>query len=265
MPHEWETLAQDPEVKPLLAVNYMRHAERVSELREVEELDRKLNDPAERKHLSNSGRLGQQNKRRKANLEAQSPPMDLTASQRDKLRKIEVVTRGFVAENIPTTEQMRHNPPGTVDHHMAWERETQPAMLAWKAARILLNPDSDAVDLANFERYRPSAETRNLYSDGQIPRKFAFGPDAKVNYDKIDWTSPETAEHVQEMINQGRVKVRTNGKTQSRQSRHPARAAAASAVCDAAGCSAQYSGNFARSNLTRHKTKTHGIREEASA
>lgn len=260
MAHEWEALANDPEVKPLLAVNYMRHAQRASESSEIEAMDRKLTDPVERRFLQNPGKMKQQNDRRKANLQAQSPPTDLRPSQREKLAKLEVVTRAFVAENMPTAEQMRHNPPGAVDHHIAWDRYTKRALLAWKAARILLNPTSDARDLANFERYRPSnAATRNLFTDGQIPGQFALSPQAKANYEAIDWSDPTVAEKIQALIDQGLVKVRTRGAA------HPKRGTAGAVACPVEGCDAVYRGNFAPSNLARHTAKAHRVREEVPA
>ena len=263
MAPEWEALAEDPEIKPLLGVNYMRHAERKSEAAEVDAIERKLSDPVERRFLQNAGKLKQQNDRRKANLAAQSPPTDLRASQRDKLAKLEAVTRDFVAENMPTAEQMRHNPPGAVDHHMAWERHAKRALLTWKNVRILLHPASDALDLANFERYRPSnAVTRNLFPDGQIPGQWALGPQAKANYDAIDWSSPEVAARIDELIERGLVKVRTRGAA------HPKRGragASAPLACPVTGCETVYRGGFAKSNLARHTAKAHGVREEVPA
>lgn len=224
---QWEALADDPELKPLLTrtvkdgpadatrevpINYMRFAQRESESREVAEIDRKLTDPVERRFLANPGKLKQQNDRRRANLLAQSPPTDLRSSQRDKLKRLEAETREYVRENMPTAEDMRHNPPGAVDHHRAWERATKRAMLTWKTARILLNPTSDATDLANFERYRPTAaQTRSLFTDAQISGQFALGPQAKANYDGIDWNSPDVAAEVERLIADGKVKVRVSG------------------------------------------------------
>ena len=272
MAAEWETLAEDPEIKPLLGVTYMRHAERTSEAAEIDGLERKLTDPVERKFLQNPGKLKQQNDRRKANLAAQSPPTDLRPAQRDKLAKLEAVTRDFVAENMPTAEQMRHNPPGAVDHHMAWERHAKRALLTWKNVRILLNPTSDALDLANFERYRPAnVATRNLFTDGQIPGQFALGPQAKANYDAIDWSSPEVAGKIQELIDRGLVTIRVRGAARARSV--PARVrsvetstdAAVPLTCTVDACGTVYRGGFAKSNLARHIAKAHAVREEVPA
>lgn len=222
MAHEWEALAQDADLKPLLyrtmedgrevERTYLRHAERKSEGEEVESMERKLTDPVERRFLQNPGKLKQQNDVRKRNLLAQSPPTDLKPAQRDKLAKLERVTRDFVATNMPSAEQMRHNPPGAVDHHIAWDRAVKPAMLAWKNVRILLNPHSDALDLANFERYRPAnAQTRNLFTDGQIGGVFGLSPEARQNYDQIDFSNPEIAAQIQAAIDRGDFKVRVSG------------------------------------------------------
>lgn len=260
MSQEWEALAHDPEIAPLLDVNYMRHAERTSEAAEIATIERKLSDPVERKFLQNPGKLKQQNDRRKANLLAQSPPSDLRASQRDKLKKLEAVTQAFVSDNMPTAEQMRHNPPGAVDHHMAWDRAKKPALLCWKKVRILLNPDSDALDLANFERYRPAnAATRNLFTDGQVPGQFALSDQAKANYDAIDWSSPEVAARIQALIDSGAVRVRLRGAPPA------GKRQGLTVACGVEGCGAVYRGGFAKSNLARHTATKHGVREEVPA
>ena len=276
MSHEWEALAEDPEIKPLLtrtvedrevSRTYMRHAERTSEGAEVASVEHKLSDPVERKFLQNPGKLAQQNARRKTNLLAQSPPTDLRPSQRDKLKRLEAATHALCSENMPTAEEMRHNPPGVVDHQIAWQRATKRAMLAWKNCRILLNPDSDAVDLANFERYRPAhADTRRLFTDGQIGGQFALGPQAKANYPNIDWSSPEGAEKIQEEIDAGRVKVRVRGAPAHRSAKTSRRGSPGLELpCEADGCGAVYRGGFARQNLARHTAKVHGVREEVPA
>lgn len=259
---EWESLAADPEVKPLLGVNYMRFAERQSEAAEVEATERKLTDPVERRFLQNPGKLKQQNDRRKQNLLAQSPPTDLKPSQRDKMRKLETVTRDFVAENMPTAEQMRHNPPGAVDHHIAWNRHAKRALLTWKSVRILLNSDSDALDLANFEVYRPAnAATRNLFSDGQIPGQWALSPQAKENYDGIKWTDDDFAKEVER---RGYTLVQRGTTAQGRAAKPSKAPAAVTARCEVEGCGVEYRGGYGRANLKRHMATAH-VREEVPA
>lgn len=272
MAHEWEALANDPEIRPLLVrkgqdgrdvpITYMRHAERQSEAEEIGAIDRKLADPVERKFLQNPGRLKQQNDRRKQNLLAQSPPTDLRPSQRDKLGRLEALTRDFVAENMPTAEQMRHNPPGAVDHHRAWDKATKPALLTWKRVRVLRHPDSDELDLCNFERYRPAVATRNLFSDGQIPRKFALSNEAKANYDQIDWDSPDVQAQAEA---RGYTLVRRGTRAQGRARKETREPMAVTATCGIDGCSVAYRGPFGSSNLARHRLKAHGHVEEVSA
>lgn len=277
MAAEWEALANDPEIKPLLVRDvdgrevprtYMRHAQRANETAEVEALDRKLTDPVERRFLQNPGKLMQQNELRKKNLLAQSPPTDLRPSQREKLAKLERATRDVVAENMPTAEQMRHNPPGAVDHHMAWDRHTKPALLTWKSVRVLLNPHSDALDLCNFERYRPrNAATRELFTDGQIGGQFALSPQAKQNFDRIDFSSPEVAAGIQDAIDRGLITIRTSGAPAQGRAK-PAKARApmpVTATCGVEGCDVIGKGPLGPSNVRRHRAKAHGIREEVSA
>lgn len=275
MGHEWEALARDSEIRPLLyhtmedgrevERTYLRHADRTSEAAEVALIDRKLTDPTERRFLRNPGKLAQQNERRKKNLLAQSPPTDLRPSQRDKLARLEAATRALCGENMPTAEEMRHNPPGIVDHQIAWQRLTKRAMLAWKNTRILLHPDSDAQDLANFERYRrANSATRNLYTDGQVPGQFALSDQAKANYDTIDWSSPEIAAHLQALIDSGAVKVRVGGALRPRLAKRQDGTGTA-LTCAFEDCGVVYRGGFAKSNLARHTATKHGVREEVPA
>ena len=82
-------------------------------------------------------------------------------------------------------------------------------MLLLKSAGILLYQESDAKDLANFERYRPAVPTRNLMTDALIPGQFALSPEAKANYDAIDWSSPEIAAKIQDLIARGAIRINT--------------------------------------------------------
>ena len=275
MAAEWESLAHDPDIRPLLfrtmedgrevERTYLRHAERQSEAQEVATVERKLIDPVERRFLQNPGKLKEQNDRRKKNLLAQSPPTELKPGQRDKLARLEAAACDLVRENMPTAEAMRHNPPGAVDHHMAWDRHTKPALLTWKNVRILLNPHSDAQDLANFERHRPgNAATRTLYTDAQIPGQWALPPAAKDNYDQIDWSSPEVAAKIQALIDSGAVTIRVRGATTVKNgvAKAPVRV---TARCDVEGCGVEYRGGFGPGNLRRHTAKAHGIPQEVPA
>lgn len=262
MPAEWENLANDPEIKPLLGVNYMRHAERKSESAEVEAIERKLTDPVERRFLQNPGKLKQQNDRRKANLAAQSPPTDLRPSQRDKLERLEILSKAFILDGpvpMPSYEQNRHNDAGAADYLRAWQSATKSAVLAWQATRILLHPGSDERDLANFHRYQPhEGSTRNLYVNAQIPGQFALSPQAKENYPAINWESPDVQAKIDELIERGLLKVRMRG----------ASARPTAVCCPVEGCGSVYSGKSAhsnRANLARHTKAKHGVREEVPA
>lgn len=209
MSHPVDALARDPEIAPLLQVNYFRKHQRDEHRQEIAALDRVLKDPEERKHLANAGRLQQQNDRRRANLEAQTPP-PLTGSQKDKLARLEAAALESAREGLLPKARMRAKDDGAVDEHRAWETAKKTHVLYWKRARLLLNPDSDARDLCNLEKYRPrTPDSRDLMVNAQIPGVFTLSPQAKANYDQIDWTSPEAQAEIQRLVDDGKIRIRT--------------------------------------------------------
>lgn len=199
MSQELDALIHDPEVKPLLEVNYLRHHQRVERQREIEAMDRMLQDPIAQKALQRPGELRRQNAERKKTLEAQSPP-PLTPRQKAKLETLERLAPPVIQEGMPTDEEQRHYRPGdgVADRIRSWDREKKAYVLAYKRARLLLHPDSQDRDLCNIERLRPTVPTRNLYLDSPIPKVISPGlgvPEEQWNtvFDK-DWRAKETQE-----------------------------------------------------------------------
>ena len=116
--------------------------------------------------------------RRKLRTEKQladGSPEPLTATEKDKLHKLEKKLRDKITENMPSDEVMRKNPPGAIDWHMRWEKANKSLIKMWKNIRLQLNPESQDKDLANIDRYRPSgAISHGLRSDAQIPGHISY-------------------------------------------------------------------------------------------
>mgnify|MGYP001608318750 FL=1 len=243
-------LANDPEIKPLLAVSWMKPEQRDEHRQDIEEIETVLNDPARRKGIVNPGTLRTQMEQRKRNLERQTPP-PLTVSQRDKLVRFERAALAAFTENMPSQEAMRHKPPGAGDHHDAWESENKQTVLWWKRARRCLEPDNRARDFGNIERFRPSMATQSLMTNAQINRPFAFSAHAKANYDSIDWGQKETQKEFVTRLAELGIAV-TFTKRPLRVHKDGGKVY----ECTHAACGGRiFSGGFGKANFTRHMEK----------
>ena len=219
-----QALLNDPEIKPLFfdarkvtqadgseqtvqtRRTYLRFNQREEKEREARELSSVLEDPLAVKKLINPGKIRQRLMAQRRDIVTQTPPA-LTASQRDKVASLEKALFEQWTENMPSDEAQRRKPPGARDHHDAWNAKNKLAILHWKTARMVLNPDSRESDLCNIERYRPSRPGANLNLDAQINGVFAQTPASRENFDAVferDWRSKETqAEFIARMKAQG--------------------------------------------------------------
>lgn len=83
-------------------------------------------------------------------------------------RKDELQTQ--ILNGMPTQEEMRRNPPGAVDKHMAWDKREKKNVLEWKNINLRLR-ESEALegdlDVANIEKFRPSGGAQQLNMHGE--------------------------------------------------------------------------------------------------
>jgi hypothetical protein len=92
-----------------------------------------------------------------------------------------------IAAGMPSSEEMRRNPPGAVEKHMAWEKRAKQKIARWKHVGLRLEVGGDVpADLAvpgasiNIEVLRQHRSNRDLSMDGaQIPKgtDYHFGAD----------------------------------------------------------------------------------------
>jgi len=100
-------------------------------------------------------------------LEEQGPK-PYSPDQVDSAVAREKFLRESAAQGMPTQEEMRRNPSGAVDKHRNWESRNKEKILEWKNIRRRLHEGgqiddlSNAQDVANFERYRPSGGAQQL-------------------------------------------------------------------------------------------------------
>ena len=207
---EVETLAADADIAAVLTPTYLRKHQRDEHNAEIAAIERQLADPVERKRLHNPGRLAQDVQRRRRNVDAQTPP-PLTPIQRDKISRLERACVTQATPGMVSAEELRSRPTGVTDQLVAWDAANKSAVLLWKRCRLLLNPDSAARDLCNFERFRPARpESRNLYTDSPIPRIWTLSEEAKRNFAQIDWSGAEgqaVNAEIQRLTDEGKIKI----------------------------------------------------------
>lgn len=101
--------------------------------------------------------------------------LDSVASRSDQL-KTEIL------EGMPTQEEMRRNPPGSVDKHRRWENRNKAKLSEWKNIQLRMHQTGetdlpDATDVANFERFRPTGGSQQLnMHNEQIAGRLQYGP-----------------------------------------------------------------------------------------
>lgn len=244
---EVAALANDPDVKPLLATNWMKAPLRAERQREIDETDAVLRDPALAKQLSNPGQLAKQTKERKQTLEAQTPPA-LKPAVLDKVARLNKAALAYAREGMLSRTDLRANPPGASDQLRNWEKAKKKAVLAWKRTQVLLHPESEDRDLANLERYRPVRQTRDLMGEADIPGVFTLSPQAKENFDAINWGDPVSRE---EAIRQAAAQGYRLTFSKGRALRVPKN----TKVYECQEHERIFSGGFGKANLARHMAK----------
>lgn len=158
-------------------------------------LERYLGSPA----IQDKGAVKAQLTRVQKALREQTPPK-MTPLTQDK-----IVARGKeleekISEGMPSSEEMRKNPPGAVGKHMRWEKMNKANIMEWKNTQIAMNQGSDDPDLANVERLRPATSTLNMHN-AQIEGKLFDIPSVAYmnNYDRINMENKELQKKLLEL------------------------------------------------------------------
>ena len=137
-------------------------------LDEKQRLERTLDAPIHiRNQIQDVGAMRRQLRALNMQLDSQSPE-PYSSEVVDKAVAREKVLREQFTTGMPTQAEMRKTPTGAVDKHMDWERRNKRAIMEWKNIRLRLQQSggvdgmSDARDVANIERFRPSGGSGEL-------------------------------------------------------------------------------------------------------
>jgi hypothetical protein len=157
----------------------MRYHQREDQKGEIEAMESML------PHLKNSqdkGQVTQRIRRLKTSLESQSPA-PLAGSAKDKIAARAKALEEKITAGMLSKEEMRKNPAGAVGQHMRWEKANKPAIMEWKNAMQMLEPDSNDPDLSNLERLRPEGKMDRFRADAQITGKMSYLNVPEENWD----------------------------------------------------------------------------------
>jgi len=113
-------------------------------------------------------------KRLESSLERDTP-REYAGAELDKAVRREKELREKIMKGMPTSEEMRRNPPGALDKHMQWEARNKADIGEWKnirrrmmASGAVESSVSDA-SVANVEMLRPSGGHQLSMDGAQIP------------------------------------------------------------------------------------------------
>lgn len=100
-------------------------------------------------------------------------PQPFSSSEIDAASKREVELRTVMVEDgMPTSAELRRNPPGSVQKLLGWEKRNKPRLSEWRYLRKRLAAGSGDNNVASLEPFRPKGGSHELAMDGaQIPGK----------------------------------------------------------------------------------------------
>ena len=166
-------------VEFLKTTNLLRHTQRLGMQEERKRLEELKTQPGVK-----SGAVVQELRKLDKQLTTQSP-RDLTPQEKDLLAQTAKDIEAEILPGMPTHEEMRRNPPGTVHKHIQFEKQFKPKLNLLKNIKIQLDPTSEDPDLANLERIRPHQAENGAGTfmvNAQIPGHFAQTAAAKENW-----------------------------------------------------------------------------------
>lgn len=139
--------------------------------------------PHIRKQIQNAGAMADRLRQVKRLIETTAPKAYAPAERDGAAARLKELEAEITA-GMPTQEEMRRNPPGAVDKHMAWERRNKTNILEWKNIKRRLHmteigngPVEVAKDISNIEHLRPHGLTQSMDMAGaQISGKHFFIP-----------------------------------------------------------------------------------------
>lgn len=188
-----EVLVKENEVT-IPKKHVLRHHQREEIQQEISQIDEALSpsNPFKMRSGTDVVEAGNRGGRLKKQLSEYSPPQ-ISGAAKDKLVKRLKEIEDKVLPGMPTQEEMRKNPAGMVGKHMRFEKAFKKEILEWKNGQVMLEPDSNDPDLANFERLRPSGEVDRFRGNAQINGHMSFGNIPQEVWDLIFQYAPNSA------------------------------------------------------------------------
>jgi hypothetical protein len=193
----------------------LRYNQREELKAEVESLDLALHpmNPFRHKNSIDAQAASSRARSLKKQLNDNSPK-ELSGGAKDKIAKRCKEIEEKIVNGMPTQEEMRKNPAGMVDRWIKWEKANKKAVLEWKNAQIMLEPDSSDKDLANFERLRPEGQMDRFRGDAQINGHMAYGGIPQEVWDLIFKHAPNSALAQAKQVEAEKVDKRTLPRTE---------------------------------------------------
>jgi len=156
----------------------MRHHQREDAKAEIESMENML---PQLKTPKDKGEVTRRIARLQNALVTQSPP-ELPGAAKDKLYKESKALEDKLRQGMPSREEMRKNPPGTVGEWMRYEKANKKDILKWKNIQQMLDPTSDDPDLSNVERLRPNGAQDRFRADAQITGQMTYASVPEENW-----------------------------------------------------------------------------------
>lgn len=163
--------------------NYLRPEQAASIEAERESLEKTLATPG----TQEPGVIHAQLRKIRQQLATQMPP-DLSPEQRSKVAAREKQLAEYIADGLPSRDEMMRNPAGTAYRALDHERKKKKAILEWKACRLALNKGNPDATIASIERLRAERNPLVNYDGSQIDRKAQYSfPSEQFakNYDEV--------------------------------------------------------------------------------
>lgn len=211
---------------PLASTESLLHPRQVAELREEKEgLQKMLEAPP---HIRNQLEDGGKNvfmRLRDIDRVLTQAPEPIPAERIDEAVRLEGELREKWLNGMPTQAEMRRNPSGAVDKHMAWDKRVKQDVLRWKHLRRRLHASGisqhrlqEEQDISNVEIYRPVGGSNELNmhneqiqgADTYLPPPGAAPTVVMTEEDlsNLRQVDPELADMVALLPNDARARVR---------------------------------------------------------
>lgn len=169
----------EPALPPQLTDPTVTTLLRPDQIREYEDDIRFCEESLKERNIQDKGTVI----RRKRLLEEaynKQVPHKVSGKLKDRLAARSKALLDKILPGMPTKEEMRKNPAGTVDKHMRWERKHKADIVEWKKInRMLASDDSPShmwdTESSNLEKYRPAGAVGYGYrGDAGIPGHMAY-------------------------------------------------------------------------------------------